>query len=256
MTRPQRPVKLVDPDNPYDLRWLSDEAIEAEAELLLATYETKHGPITDLVVPIEDIAEVHFKLVIEHRDLQAELESPSVFGAIDFLDRKICVDFRLDTSLNPRMDGRCRFTLAHEIAHWHLHRDAWFKRHGGERLPGWEEQPRLVCRDGAKGRHEWQANAFAAPLLMRRRQVLAVWCSTYGHDPIALAAQRQRETDIVDAEMAVRAVYPPSREALDDLLLENAARPLAEQFRVSPQAMRRRLESIGLLTRSTEARLL
>jgi hypothetical protein len=35
----------------------------------------------------------------------------------------------------------------------------------------------------------------------------------------------------------------------DDFVLENFARPLAEQFMVSPMAMRIRLEKLGLLHR-------
>jgi len=43
--------------------------------------------------------------------------------------------------------------------------------------------------------------------------------------------------------------------AIDDMLLEHCSRPLADKFQVSAEAMRIRLEDLGLLLRKKEASL-
>jgi hypothetical protein len=43
--------------------------------------------------------------------------------------------------------------------------------------------------------------------------------------------------------------------ASDDMLLEEASRPMALKFQVSPEAMRIRLEGMGFLLRKDEASL-
>lgn len=81
---------------------LSQEAIERDAEALLAEYAHARGAPLELPIPIEDIIEKHLKLRIEFDDLHEVLRVPrtgpkaEIFGAI-WLDKgEICVDESLD----------------------------------------------------------------------------------------------------------------------------------------------------------------
>ena len=44
-----------------------------------------------------------------------------------FDERRIVIDESLDPEENPSMEGRYRFTLAHEVGHWRLHRHLFAK---------------------------------------------------------------------------------------------------------------------------------
>jgi hypothetical protein len=105
-----------------DVPFLRDSEIGWEAALLLAEYGRDKKPIIEPPVPIEDIVELHLKLVFEFKDLLKELEHPDVHGAIWVNERRIAVDMQLDPALFPANRGRYHFTLAHEAGHWRLHR--------------------------------------------------------------------------------------------------------------------------------------
>ena len=57
--------------------------------------------------------------------------------------------------------GRKRFSLAHELGHYHIpsHR---------KRPPGWCGEDDMVAQEDSGRRYEWEANQFAAELLMPR----------------------------------------------------------------------------------------
>jgi Zn-dependent peptidase ImmA (M78 family) len=102
---------------------------------------------------------------------------------------------------------RQRFTIAHELGHFRLHPDTLY-------LDG------FVRRDDqsslAVSRHEIEANAFAAELLMPREQVL---------EELNASLQRQPDAD-------------PGK----------LVRRLARMFDVSEQAMEFRLLNLGVAT--------
>jgi Zn-dependent peptidase ImmA (M78 family) len=117
--------------------------------------------------------------------------------------------------------------------------------------------PAYICRstEGAKP-VEWQANYFAACLLMPRKMVNSAWEACHGSlKPIALDDLRTKQREIVTAEVLRRVAVKPSDDALDNMLLEHCSRPLAGKFHVSPEAMRIRLEQLKLLVRRKEASL-
>ena len=110
------------------VRYLSEDEIEKEAELLLAEYaETTGGPIK-LPVPVEEITTYHLALRLGFADLHETLripmlrDQPDILGAIWVDTEAVLIDRSLDPKHNPSMAGRYRFSVAHEIGHWRLHR--------------------------------------------------------------------------------------------------------------------------------------
>ena len=222
-------------------RFLTDQEFEDEAALLLAEYGNQHGQVTAPPVPIDDIVEGHLKLAIEFRDLRADYPEGDVLGCIWFNDKKIAIDLSLVPEDYPAMLGRYRFTLAHELAHWRLHRYLYLHRANEQTLfPSGQARPDHVLRSRQSDPLEFQANRLAGCLLMPREMVKRAWhewCG--GMDPIYLPDLRAEVGDF----------------GTDEMVLENAIRPLAATFQVSAEAMRIRLEDMGLLLRKKDASL-
>jgi hypothetical protein len=240
-----------------DLPFLSPQAFEDEAALMLAEYGNAHQQVDDPPVPIDDIAEKHFKLVVEITDMVAKFPEGNVLGAIYFNDRKIVVDRRLVPEEFPAMRGRYRFTIAHELAHWRLHRHLYLRRaNEPQLLPSGEPKPDHVLRDGKPDPKEYQANRLASCLLMPREMVKRAWHEAQGGmDPVCLDDLLPRQPQILAGEVLRRGGLSMGQEAVDNALFEHVARPLAKKFEVSPEAMRIRLEGLNLLLRKKEPSL-
>jgi hypothetical protein len=138
-------------------------------------------------VPIEDIVEKYLKLGVEFDDMHQLLgvprsHEPDILGAMFFDERRIVIDESLDPEENPSNEGRYHFTLAHEGGgHWRLHRHLFSKDSAQVSLLNEQAQPAIVCRSSkAKEPIEWQADYYAACLLMPRRLVFAVWRERFG----------------------------------------------------------------------------
>ena len=165
--------------------YIPDEVIERDAEVLLGEYAHARGVEIDAPIPIEDIVEKHLKLRVEFDDLHRLLDlpcgelglDPDIFGAIWLDSGKIVIDESLDPEERPAMEGRYRFTLAHEGGgHWRLHRGLVRADHDQGVLFADVPKPTVVCRSSqAKERVEWQADFYASCLLMPRRLVHAEW---------------------------------------------------------------------------------
>ncbi|PNE11414.1 MAG: hypothetical protein CR217_09025 [Beijerinckiaceae bacterium] len=167
--------------------YLSGETIERDAAALLAEFAQARGVIIAPPIPIEDIVEKHLKLGIEfddtHRRFGVPRESgqePDILGAMFFEAKRIVIDESLDPEENPAKEGRYRFTLAHEGGgHWRLHRHLFAKDPTQAALFGGSAAPSIVCRSSqAKERVEWQADFYAACLLMPRKLIFETWFST------------------------------------------------------------------------------
>jgi hypothetical protein len=52
---------------------------------------------------------------------------PDILGAIFFEQKRIVIDESLDPDENPAKEGRYRYTAAHEVGHWRLHRQLFGK---------------------------------------------------------------------------------------------------------------------------------
>lgn len=239
------------------LPFLQDQEFEDAAALMLDEYGRQCGQVTAPPVPIDDIVEEHLKLAIEIRDLRAEYPEGDVLGAIYFNEKLIIVDQSLVPEDFPAMRGRYRFTIAHELGHWRLHRQLYLRR-ATERplLVGERPRPDHVLRSRQYDPKEVQANRFASCLLMPREMVKREWFAWRGNmDPVYLDDLRARQQQILAAEIIRRGGLRMADDTINDALFEHTARPLAEKFEVSPEAMRIRLEGVGLFQRKKVATL-
>jgi hypothetical protein len=177
---------------------------------------------------------------------------PDILGAMVFDERRIVIDQSLDPEENPSMEGRYRFTLAHEGGgHWRLHRHLFARDPAQVSLFDEPAPPSVVCRSSqAKEPVEWQADFYASCLLMPRKLVMAAWDEMFpDRKPRVLRPETPIGHPYVEIERMTDEFGNSIGAGADDIVLQNFARPLAEQFMVSPIAMRIRLEKLGLLHR-------
>jgi Zn-dependent peptidase ImmA (M78 family) len=239
--------------------YIADETIECDAEALLEQYAHATGLEVKAPIPIEGIVEKHLKLRVEFDDLHRLLgiprggfgPEPDVFGAIWLETREIYIDQSLDPEEHPYIEGRYRFTLAHEGGgHWRLHRPLVVANRGQRSLFDNTTRPTVVCRTSqAKQRVEYQADLYASCLLMPRKLVMHAWCERFGNDLPRVLRRKDRIVIPADTEDEIVATVRAFDEARDNGEMERFARPFAKQFLVSPIAMRIRLERLGLLQR-------
>ncbi|MSP96591.1 MAG: hypothetical protein EXR29_05055, partial [Betaproteobacteria bacterium] len=76
-----------------------------------------------------------------------------------FNEERIVIDESLDPEEHPAMEGRYRFTLAHEGGHWRLHPPYFDTNPGQASLFAGPVPPSIICRSSqAKEPVEWQAD--------------------------------------------------------------------------------------------------
>ena len=258
---------------PRNVPYLAEEAMERDAEALLAEFGNERNVVIEPPIPIEGIVEKHLKLGIEFDDTHDLFgiprtgldlgQGPDILGAMFFDEKRIVIDESLDPEENPAMEGRYRFTLAHEGGgHWRLHRSLYVRDPAQAAQFGGSSVPSVICRSSqARERVEWQANFYASCLLMPRNLVFRAWRQEFGDlDPRELIEFRgvpedyDREIEEIDPEekQLLEKLLNPRDPA--EMLAEVVAHPIAEQFVVSPIAMRIRLEKLGLLIREVPVR--
>jgi Zn-dependent peptidase ImmA (M78 family) len=240
--------------------YLAEEAIERDSDALLAEFEHARGIVLAPPIPVEDIVEKHLKLRIEFDDLHARHNVPRpVSGQTDILgaihgDGSIFIDETLDPDENPSREGRYRFTLAHECGHWRLHQH--LIRPDEEQASLFDENGALkfICRSSeAKERVEWQADFYSSCITMPRKMVFDAWWERFGNTKSRVLKKPSAEKlDAVDP--AALTAFMEASRPFDDQTLDKFAAPFAELFMVSRQAMRIRLEKIGLLRRGWPSR--
>jgi hypothetical protein len=169
------------------------EQIEARAEAILAELPEWLWDGETLPVPIDDIADSSFGLLV--RDVADMAQAPdcpplaegqSLSGLLLADERQIWVNDDEARQWPPRR----RFTIAHELGHWVLHRDeqrSLFCRHGVVDPPADvpADVPPAAAGDPATARPpldpiEAEANAFAAALLMPAALMKRHYAATAG----------------------------------------------------------------------------
>jgi hypothetical protein len=147
------------------------EEIERLAEEFLSRIPTYVWDGTTLPVPIEEIADTHVGLLV--RDVEDLASAPGAPGlgdgqSLSGLLLPATGEIWVNAEEARQWPARRRFTIAHELGHWRLHRDA--------------EDRAVYCRAGSiepdltKARTplppaEDEANVFAAAVLMPARLV-------------------------------------------------------------------------------------
>src|SRR5215468_8405516 len=139
------------------VKYLTEDEIEKDAKLLLAEYEDTIGEPIKLPVPVDEITTYHLALRLGFDDLHRTLNrpmlssQPDILGAIFVEKELVLIDRHLNPKHNPSMLGRYRFSVAHEIWHWRLHR-SYFARDANQTLLFETSEPTVICR--ASEEHE------------------------------------------------------------------------------------------------------
>ena len=215
--------------NNLKVRYLHLDEIETSVAELLRAFEATRKKIIEPPIPIDDIVEKHLKLTLELRDLEAFLGVPDALGAIWF-DLGIV---RLAKQLEEQ-EGRYCFTLSHEVGHWILHRPQIKAENSTPNLlQDLNPQPNIVCRTSEEtARAEWQANQFAARLLIPTRFVRAATDACY-KGPIFIEGLDTRRSDpVIVSQLSDAAANVISKGNFTN---------------VSNEAMRYRLLDLGLV---------
>lgn len=208
-------------------RFLTNAEIEASANDLLAGYAARFGARQHANTPLEEIIESHLSVSLGFANLQEEFQSPeTILGATFLQTKEIVISEDLDPCEHPVREGRYRFTLAHEIGHWVLHRPQAIATH---------QASLILCRSMSRpDRLEWQANQFAAYLLMPAALIKIGWENMYGSSrPMVVVDELLRVTN---------ASLHEGRGTVLPLVKD-----LARIFHVSSHAMQIRLVGMGLI---------
>ncbi|MBF0424594.1 MAG: ImmA/IrrE family metallo-endopeptidase [Magnetococcales bacterium] len=218
-----------------NVKYLRKEESEAASRRLLLAYHERFGPDGYLPIPVEEILESHLGLTLEFDDLRRRLGVADVLGATWVKERRVVIDQSLDPTVDSRKEGRYRFTIAHELGHWELHRHVFEDAPGQGSLFEHDTPPSIVCRTGSrKDPMEWQADVFASYLLMPGKMVNEAWESIYGtQEPYGAADEL--------ADLARKVVGDVGQPVV------GVAREVAREFRVSGTAMQIRLVDMGLI---------
>lgn len=208
------------------VKFLTDEKFEAAAFNLYSSHFNRLGQPISKPIPIEDIIEFHLKLKTPLYDdlswIAEAVRTPveEIIGALDVNNQQIYV-----SSEAAEHSGRCRFTLAHETGHWVLHRSLYYHDKNQTDLFSDQRNPDIVCRaDKAYDRIEYQANRFAACVLMPKELVLS--------DLAGLAQEYERPLSQM-LSLLVEGDFPEICDAL------------AEIYDVSKQAFKIRIETLA-----------
>lgn len=210
--------------------YLELSSIERAAEELLRAYAKWRGSPLTPPIDVDAIAEGYLKLELAVFDLGSLFGDRDVLGATFLEANRVVIDASLESK-----PGRFAFTLAHEIGHWQLHRPiVEMEKVTLPLFPTAPEGPRapaVVCRSKQrKLRAEWQADAFAACLLMPASKVRNSAALVFGsRRPLC----RQRPGRRIDARLRRAA-----REVIAEGGFEN----------VSAEAMTYRLIDLSLVT--------
>tara|TARA_R100000789_G_scaffold100384_2_gene110302 strand:+ start:1587 stop:2150 length:564 start_codon:yes stop_codon:yes gene_type:complete len=138
--RPQNPQNAVRKPN------LPSPGLLQTPEQVIHYYD-RLGFDVDSSIPVEKIIENNPDLDLKYADL----------GINDAYIKKI-PDSRFEIGVNEKHHiNRQRFSMAHEYGHYLLHREKIQEMPVGEQI---------LHRNGARNRTEYQANVFAAELLM------------------------------------------------------------------------------------------
>ena len=216
--------------------YLRPEQIEIASLKLIEQYGRKFGLVDKPPIPVEEILEAHLGLSFDFEDLAATFGVQDVLGATWIQDRRVAVDQSLDPLEYPTKEGRYRFTVAHELGHWELHRHYFLADVAQISLFEEEPKPPIVCRTSSrKDPMEWQADHFAGYFLMPGEMVFNAWEAMHGNREPYVA---EKEMADLSAKWGLAENQQPTVEI---------ARTLAREFKVSGQAMQIRLLGLGLI---------
>lgn len=208
-------------------------AIACAAANVIADFEAATDKRIEPPIPVDDIIEFGLDLELGFEDLRRKLNLEDVLGATYVQSRKICADISL---VRTDEEGRLCFTLAHEAGHWVLHRE-WI----GQASPG---RGFIFCRSrDAKKPIEWQADYFAACLLMPEACIKDAFIRVCGPQPLVLHNVESAYSGPICFDPCV-ANWPA---------IADCVRRAGNFLNVSKQAMIIRLQELGWVRNETRS---
>lgn len=225
--------------------YLTDGSIDAQACSLLgrtfgpALDRTQSIDLEDVIAFLSETEELSYK---DDADLGME-DGEVVLGKTLPISRRILLSRAFKGEHDP---GRARFTLAHEIGHWVLHRPLFVAKAKELSLFGTSDDNEFafvglnksIFPDGSRReirREEWQANRFATALLIDGEVLRNEFVARFGVGQVARATQEWRYRSRTTREHA----------RLLGCAQVGPFRPLREVFGLSGEAMAIALESRG-----------
>lgn len=216
------------------IKRLELDDIEIEAWNLLHDYSEKVEKVLAPPVPVVEIFDCFLNFTMRFQDLRQKYGNDKILAEIYILSKKVIVDQSLDPEVHPDKEGRYNFTLAHEIGHWVLHRHDVIAVADIPDMFGTVPPP-AICRDGSKDPCEWQADRFAAALLMPKDFIETIWQKHFPEGTLNVFQEMQ--------EKRKKFHIPDS----DPSPICDAVRQLAPEFHVSMQALQKRLRDLRYL---------
>ena len=162
------------------------DVLEDFTTCLLRDYMAKGGKMKP-PIDVDKIAECLCDLNVDWRDMAQITDDPRiaralrlhnvraemVLGGLIPRQKLVLINTRHKEDFD-RWPGRYRFTVAHEVGHWVMHVDKSALDHPRLFDPA---DPTMydggiICRSNDRSNREWQANMFAAMLLMPRGLVI------------------------------------------------------------------------------------
>ena len=227
------------------VEYVRESEIEAIANGLLKKYSV----ISNGIVEVEELLENHLGLCLETFDatLLPEQKQDNVLGYIDFHSNIVAVHDSLLPENNPDNIGRYNFTLAHEIGHHTLHREAFMAHINHPSCFDIRKKYLMTKQFGMvkKPSVEWQADYFAACLLMPRNLVSEHWYDFTG-------SHEARTHDEIAEHFAPHIQSSLNKDALGAMHVKT----MAMLMKVSSQALYIRLQSVNLITEHKQFQLL
>jgi Zn-dependent peptidase ImmA (M78 family) len=214
--------------------WLSKKKIHKKAERVITDYELKTGNQVVPPIPIDDIIERGLNLKRGCIEFEDNMISSDILGATYVRQRLICVNKKL---INSNCEGRLNFTWAHEAGHWVLHRQFVMPEKRSDAAGG-----RILCRtEDSKEPLEWQADYFAACLLMPDKFVHQAFEEAFGRWPLQIYNINSRLNGPLYFDPCVKNWYQ----------IADAVRDSGGFSNVSKQAMIIRLQDLGWVVNET-----
>ena len=219
--------------------WISKKEIALKAMDLMEAFQTMAGYMVKPPIPVEDIIERSLGLRLVYDDLEKVFGSNDVLGATYVVAKVICINERL---FEHSSEGRLMFTCAHEAGHWVLHR-RYVDAEGGDN----SKDEAIVCRPrDAKAPIEWQADYFAACLLMPEKGIREAFQKVCGPEPFIINNVKGGVQEGSRSEEPFVEQWPFIAAAMCE----------AGGFsNVSKQAMIIRLQDLGLLINQTSTKM-
>ncbi len=217
--------------------WLPKSGIQLIAEDVIAGYESKMGCVVKPPIPVEDIIERYFDLKIGFVDFEKNYGMQGILGATYVQKGLICANTQL---LDGRNEGRLVFTFAHEVGHWVLHRKLVNDTYSRAKRAA------ILCRKkDAKKPIEWQADYFAACLLLPEKWVRSAFENSIGCQPLKFYNEKRTIDNCLYIEPCV-SNWP---------FIAQAVQKTGGFLNVSKQAVIIRLQDLGLIINETNAKV-